>query len=125
MNELKVNHLLPNPYIHSDVYATMTGFTRFMHEHDEISGSWYGWKYNKTENMPDSEYQVYTHLVTDRTNYTGFTIYKDHPFKQFFKLDIAGFLRNPLKNPLILLEDKVFILERDDIYALRTGQETY
>jgi hypothetical protein len=33
------NPSLPAPYIHSDVYVTMTGFTRFMHEHDAFSGS--------------------------------------------------------------------------------------
>jgi|LauGreDrversion4_2_1035121.scaffolds.fasta_scaffold155337_2 hypothetical protein len=76
------NPRLPAPYIHSDVYVTMTGFTRFMHEHDAYSGSLLGWRYNKTENMPDSEYSVYTHLISDRKNYTGFVQYKE-PFKQF------------------------------------------
>ena len=31
------NPRLPAPYIHSDVYTTMTGFTRFLHEHDQYS----------------------------------------------------------------------------------------
>ena len=31
------NPSLPAPYIHSDVYTTMTGFTRFLHEHDQYS----------------------------------------------------------------------------------------
>jgi hypothetical protein len=70
--EIQRNPALPKPYIHSDVYTTMTGFTRFMHEHDTISESPLGWRYNKTENMPDSEYHVYTHLLSDRNNYTGF-----------------------------------------------------
>ena len=34
VNEIKINPNLPKPYIHSDVYTTMTGFTRFMHEND-------------------------------------------------------------------------------------------
>jgi len=60
----------------------MTGFTRFMHEYDHFA-QWgeskieNSWRYNKTENMPDSEYSVYTHLVTDRVNYTGFVKYKE------------------------------------------------
>ena len=68
--------------------------------------------------MPDSEYDVYTHLITDRTNYTGFSIYKE-PIKQFVKLDIKNWIKNPLKNSLFILEDKVYILERDDIKQLR------
>jgi hypothetical protein len=71
------NPKLPPAYVHSDVYVTMTGFTRFMHENDAYSLSTLGWRYNKTENMPDSEYDVYTHLITDRTNYTGFHIYRE------------------------------------------------
>ena len=54
--------------------------------------------------MPDSEYSVYTHLLTDRTNYTGFVQYKQ-PFKQFAGLNVKGFLKNPLSSPLFLLED--------------------
>jgi len=65
--------------------------------------------------MPDSEYSVYTHLISDRKNYTGFVQYKE-PFKQFASLDIKGFLANPFKNSLIKLEDRVFILEREDVY---------
>ena len=68
LKEMQYNKALPAPYIHTDVYTTMTGFTRFMHENDLYS-SHHGWRYNKTENMPDSEYSVYTHLVTDRTDY--------------------------------------------------------
>ena len=97
------NPALPSPYIHSDVYTTMTGFTRFMHENDRYSSS-NAWRYNKTENMPDSEYSVYTHLLTDRTNYTGFVQYKQ-PFKQFAGLNAKGFLKNPLSSPLFLLKD--------------------
>lgn len=96
---MKNNPALPKPYIHSDVFVTMTGFTRFMHENVDL-----GWRYNKTENLADSEYDVYTHLITDRTNYTGFTMYKQ-PFKGFQRLDIKGFLKNPLKNSLFILED--------------------
>ncbi len=66
VNEMRMNPQLPRPYIHSDVYTTMTGFTRFMHEHDAYSPSNQGWRYNKTENMEDKEYNVYTHLITDR-----------------------------------------------------------
>jgi len=115
---MQKNPNLPKPYIHSDVYTTMTGFTRFMHEHDEWSGSNRGWRYNKTENMPDSEYHVYTHLLSDRNNYTGFVQYKE-PFKQYSRLDIKGFFKNPLKNPLIILEDRVYLLEREDVKKLR------
>lgn len=74
--------------------------------------------YNKTENMPDSEYDVYTHLITDRKNYTGFQIYRE-PIKQFVRLDIMNWIKNPFKNSLLILEDKVYILERDDIAKLR------
>ena len=80
--------------------------------------SQHGWRYNKTENMPDSEYDVYTHLITDRTNYTGFKIYYE-PVKQFVRLDVKKWLRNPFKNSLFILEDKVYILEREDITELR------
>ena len=69
--------------------------------------------------MPDSEYSVYTHLITDRKNYSGFVQYKQG-FKQFIRLDIKGFLKNPLKNSLFVLEDTVYILEREDINKLRT-----
>jgi len=34
-NEMKLNPSLPAPYLHSDVFTTMTGFTRFMHENDK------------------------------------------------------------------------------------------
>ena len=104
--------------MHSDVYVTMTGFTRFMHENDASSLSNLGWRYNKTENMPDSEYDVYTHLITDRTNYTGFQIYRQ-PIKQFVRLDIMNWIKNPIKNSLMILEDKVYILEREDVAKLR------
>lgn len=121
---MKLNTKLPPPYIHSDVYTTMTGFTRFMHENDKHSGSTLNWRYNKTENMQDSEYHVYTHLVTDRNNYTGFVPYKQ-PFKQFARLDFNGFIKNPLKNSLIILEDKVYIMEREDINRIRlSAKET-
>ena len=114
----RANPKLPPAYVHSDVYVTMTGFTRFMHENDAYSLSTMGWTYNKTENMPDSEYGVYTHLITDRTNYTGFHIYGE-PVKQFVRLDITNWLKNPFKNSLLVLEDKVYMLERDDIAKLR------
>ena len=116
---MKTNPKLPPPYVHSDVYTTMTGFTRFLHEHDSFSSSQGTWRYNKTENMPDSEYSVYTHLVTDRTNYTGFKPYKQ-PFKQFVRVDPMGWLKSGFKSLLIILEDKVYILEREDVSALRT-----
>ena len=61
------NIQLPKPYVHSDVYTSMTGFTRFMYENEPL-----GWRYNRTENMSDSEYLVYTHLLTDRKEYPGF-----------------------------------------------------
>lgn len=70
--------------------------------------------------MPDSEYSVYTHLITDRTNYTGFNQYKQ-PFKGFSRLDITGFVKNPLKNSLFVLEDQVYILERDDVRDIRNN----
>jgi len=114
---MRKNPALPAPYIHSDVYTTMTGFTRFLHENDRY-GSAHSWRYNKTENMPDSEYHVYTHLVTDRTDYAGFVPYKQ-PFKQYKGLNIMGFLRNPLHESLVRLEEKVYLLEREDVHRLR------
>ena len=113
------NPSLPSPYIHSDVYTTMTGFTRFMHENDRYSSS-NAWRYNKTENMPDSGYSVYTHLLTNRTNFPGFVQYKN-PFKQYDCLNLQGFLWKPFTSPLFVFEDKVYILERKDVYALRTS----
>ena len=110
---MKKNSALPIPYIHSDVYSTMTGFTRFLHENERL-----GWRYDKTENMPDSDYHIYTHLLSDRNNYTGFTQYKE-PFKQFSRLDLKGFISNPFRNPLIIKEEKVYILERTDIARIR------
>lgn len=65
--EMRKNPNLTTPYIHSDVYPTMSGFTRFLFEHEKE-----GWRYNKTENLEDHEYMVYTHLISDRNNYTGF-----------------------------------------------------
>lgn len=84
------NPALPKPYIHSDVFTSMTGFTRFLYENEEI-----GWRYNRTENMTDSEYLVYTHLFSDRNDYEGFNIYKS-PIKSFDRVDLRGFLKNPL-----------------------------
>lgn len=110
---MQKNPNLPTPYIHSDVYSTMTGFTRFLHENEK-----YGWKYNKTENMNDSEYLVYTHLITDRANYTGFVPYKT-PIKGFIKLNIGGFIKNPEKTCPLVLENKIYILEREDINKIR------
>lgn len=111
--------MLPKPYIHSDVYTTMTGFTRFMYEHQTDSLSDKGWRYNKTEEMPDSEYHVYTHLLSDRNNYTGFVPYKQ-PFQQFKRVNIFGFVKSLGKVPIIELEDRVYILERKDVYEIRT-----
>jgi hypothetical protein len=116
---MEKNPFLPKPYIHSDVYVTMTGFTRFLYEHQTESESSLGWRYNKTENMPDSEYHVYTHLITDRTNYIGFVPYKE-PFKAFSRLNLMGWLKSFGKEQLLILEDKVYILEREDVHAKRT-----
>ena len=91
----------------------MTGFNRFLYENEDS-----GWLYNRTEGMPDQEYLVYTHLVSDRSNYTGFSLYKE-PIKGFDRLDIRGFIKNPLRNPLVILSNKIFILERDDIKQKR------
>ncbi len=71
--------------------------------------------------MPDSEYYVYTHLITDRKNYSGFVQYKDG-FKQFSRLNLMGFLKNPLKNNLFVLEETVYILEREDVNRLRLAR---
>jgi hypothetical protein len=43
------------------------------------------------------------------------------PFKQFVRLDPIGFMKNPFKNPLVILKDKVYLLEREDIHRIRTG----
>jgi hypothetical protein len=51
VNELQSNPALPKPYIHSDVIPTMTGFTRFLHEHEAD-----GWLYDKTEHLPAEAY---------------------------------------------------------------------
>jgi hypothetical protein len=71
--------------------------------------------------MPDSEYHVYTHLITDRKNYTGFVQYKEKGFQQFVRLDFKGFLKNPLKNSLFIKQDSVYILEREDLAKLRNA----
>ena len=67
VNEMNKNRNLPKPYIHSDVFTSMTGFTRFLYENEKL-----GWRYNRTENMTDPEYLVYTHLFSDRNDYEGF-----------------------------------------------------
>lgn len=97
----------------------MTGFTRFLYEHDSQAGnSKYDWFYSKTENMPLEDYSLYTHLLTDKKSYPGFVPYKE-PFKQFARLDPIGFLKAPFKNPLVILEDKVYLLEREDVHKIR------
>ena len=68
--------------------------------------------------MNDEEYMAYTHLVSDRNDYEGFSLYKE-PVKGFDRLDIRGFISNPFKNSLVILSDKVFILERNDIKQIR------
>jgi hypothetical protein len=67
----------------------MTGFNRFLYENEGMS-----WKYNRTENMKDEEYMVYTHLVTDRKDYPGFALYKE-PIKAYDRIDIKGYIKNP------------------------------
>ena len=69
--------------------------------------------------MPDSEYHVYTHLISDRKNYTGFVPYKGKGFEQFDRIDYKGFLKNPLKNSLFVKKESVYILEREDVAKLR------
>lgn len=61
------NPSLPKAYIHVDVYPAMTGITRFMYENEHL-----GWRYNRTEHLTDQDMLVYTHLFSDRNNYTGF-----------------------------------------------------
>ena len=114
---MRSNSALPKPYIHSDVFTSMTGFTRFLYENENL-----GWKYNRTENMTDPEYLVYTHLFSDRKDYEGFTLYKE-PIKSYERLDIKAFLKNPFKNPLVLLKDCAYILEREDVSRIRKGLE--
>ena len=96
---MKNNPGLPKPYIHSDVYASMTGFNRFLYENTNI-----GWRYNRTENMNDTEYLVYTHLISDRNDYAGFKLYKE-PVKGFSSLNVKQWLKNPLKNELVVMTD--------------------
>ena len=77
----------------------MTGFNRFLYENTNQ-----GWKYNRTENMNDTEYLVYTHLISDRNDYAGFKLYKD-PIKGFLSLNVKEWIKNPIKNNLIVMND--------------------
>jgi hypothetical protein len=108
--EMEKNELMPSPYIHVDVYPAMTGITRFSYTNEEI-----GWKYNRTEHLSDSDMMVYTHLFSDRNDYPNFKIYKS-PFKSFKSLNIMKFLKDPFTERFILLEDTLYILEREDIF---------
>jgi hypothetical protein len=105
--------------VHSDVYASMTGITRFMYENEHL-----GWKYNRTENMIDEDYLVYTHLFSDRNDYPGFKLYKE-PIKSFVGMNFKAFLKNPFKASLIKEDDLLFILEREDVYEARVKGLNY
>ena len=48
VEEIQANPSLPGPYIHVDVYPSMTGVTRFLYENENK-----GWKYNRTELLTD------------------------------------------------------------------------
>ena len=116
-----MNPILPNPVIHQEIPATMTGYTSFMKEHTDR-----GWKYPKYENFTiDTDYTPYfTHIISDRKIYTGYGLHKpeephEHSFPIFSRINLKGFLKSFGKENLIELQEAFYILERDDIAQLR------
>lgn len=69
---------LPSPYIHIDVLPAQTGVTRFGETVE-------GWRYDKSEDLKETDMGRFTHLLTDKPRVEGFT--KWFVVKSFDKID--------------------------------------
>ena len=93
----------------------MTGITRFSYENEHL-----GWKYNRTEHLNDTDLLVFTHLFSDRNEVPGFKTYLK--VNTFVSLNLKDFIKKPTDIKIINQEEKLFILERDDVYEARTNK---
>jgi len=59
----KVEKNAVNPFVHVDVFAAMTGVSRFGEKES-------GWKYSKEENL--HSFEKFTHLITEKASVKGF-----------------------------------------------------
>jgi alpha-1,6-mannosyltransferase len=88
---------MPLPYLHIDVMPAMTGVCRFLEYMPD-------WRYSKTENLTD--FSEFTHLLSPHRDIPGFT-----PI--FFP--IKGYETFLIRKRRLILRDKIFIHQRDDI----------
>lgn len=90
---------LPVPYIHIDNFAAQTGVTRF---HEYV----HGWKYSKLENQNENSLKQFTHLISEKPRVEGFSPLIG-PIKAFDSFHFA--------KRRVILKDKIYILQRNDI----------
>lgn len=88
---------MPLPYLHIGVLPAMTGVCRFLEFVPE-------WRYSKAENLTD--FSQFTHLLSENKEVPGFT--------QIFS-PIKGFEKFQVMKRRVILRDKVYIHQRNDI----------
>jgi alpha-1,6-mannosyltransferase len=88
---------MPVPYLHIDVFPAMTGISRFMEYMPN-------WRYSKIENITD--FSEFTHVLSAQKDVPGFT--------QIFT-PVKGFETFLIRKRKVVLRDKVYIHQRNDI----------